>query len=221
MQVKTKRAASVRRAGNDTAARIVLAARELLMTEGYAQFSMRNVAARAGLHLANVQYDYKTREDLVTALLNDTGERYRTSYQELRAKAPTDREARFKAIVEYNLKDIATAETRRYFIQLWALLTEIDAAAGGKAFAGGKAGHLMNDLYAIDIQQLSDCIADLVPDTDAAEVRRRASILAAMIEGMVVVRGAHSRNPVELKKLMARAQGVARQIALGLVPDVN
>jgi len=211
MQVKTKRAATGRRAGNDTAARIVLAARELLMTGGYAQFSMRNVAARAGLHLANVQYYYKTREDLVKALLDDTGERYRSSYEELRAKGPADREARFKAVVEFNLKDIATAETRRYFIQLWALLTEID----------GRVGHLMNDLYAIDIQQLSDCIADLVPDADAAEVRRRASILAAMIEGMVVVRGAHSRNPAELKKLMARAQGMAMQIALGLVPDVN
>ena len=211
MQVKTKRAATSRRAGNDTAARIVLAARELLMTQGYAQFSMRNVAARAGLHLANVQYYYKTREALVKALLDDTGERYRSSYEELRARGPKDREARFKAVVEFNLKDIATSETRRYFIQLWALLTEID----------GRAGHLMNDLYAIDIQQLSDCIADLVPDTDAAEVRRRASILAAMIEGMVVVRGAHSRNPAELKKLMARAQGMAMQIALGLVPDVN
>jgi len=211
MQVKTKRAATGRRAGNDTAARVVLAARELLMTEGYAQFSMRNVAARAGLHLANVQYYYKTREDLVTALLDDTGERYRASYEELRSKAPADREARFKAIIEFNLKDIATAETRRYFIQLWALLTEID----------GRAGHLMQDLYAIDIQQLSECIADLVPDTEPAEVRRRASVLAALIEGMVVVRGAHSRNPAELKKLTARAQGMALQIALGLVPDVN
>jgi AcrR family transcriptional regulator len=211
MQVKTKRAATGRRAGNDTAARIVLAARELLMTEGYAQFSMRNVAARAGLHLANVQYYYKTREALVKALLDDTGERYRSSYEALRARGPTDRQARFRAVVEFNLEDIATSETRRYFIQLWALLTEID----------GRAGRLMNDLYAIDIQQLSDCIADLVPDTDAAEVRRRASILAAMIEGMVVVRGAHSRNPAELKKLMARAQGMAMQIALGLVPDVN
>ena len=216
MQVKTKRAARPaaqpgRRPGNDTAARIVLAARELLMTQGYAQFSMRNVAARAGLHLANVQYYYKTREDLVKALLHDTGERYRSSYEALRSTAPADREGRFKAIVEFNLEDIATTETRRYFIQLWALLTEID----------GRAGHLMQDLYAIDIQQLSDCIADLVPDTDGAEVRRRASILAAMIEGMVVVRGAHSRSPVELKKLMARARGMAMQIALGLVPDVN
>jgi AcrR family transcriptional regulator len=211
MQVKAKRARAGRRAGNDTARRIVLAARELLMREGYAQFSMRNVAARAGLHLANVQYYYKTREDLVRALLEDTGERYRATYEELRAKAPVDRLARFRAIVEFNLKDIATSETRRYFIQLWALLTEID----------GRAGHFMDDLYAIDIQQLSGCIAELVPDTEPAEARRRASLLAAMIEGMVVVRTAHSRNPTELKKLMARAQGMAMQIALGLVPDVN
>jgi AcrR family transcriptional regulator len=209
MQVKRKRGPAVRRAGNDTAARIVLAARELLMNEGYAQFSMRTVAARAGLHLANVQYYYKTREDLVRALLEDTGARYRASYDTLLAQTPVDRLARFKAIIEFNLKDIATSETRRYFIQLWALLTEID----------GRAGHLMNDLYAIDIQQLSGCIAELVPDTETAEVRRRASVLAAMIEGLVVVRGAHSRNPAELKRLMSRAHAVAMQIALGLVPE--
>jgi AcrR family transcriptional regulator len=209
MQVKRKRGPVVRRAGNDTADRIVLAGRELLMNEGYAHFSMRTVAARAGLHLANVQYYYKTREELVKALLDDTGARYRASYDELLARAPADRMARFRSIIEFNLKDIATSATRRYFIQLWALLTEID----------GRAGHLMNDLYAIDIQQLSDCIAELVPDTDPAEVRRRASVLAAMIEGLVVVRAAHSRNPAELKRLMSRAHAVAMQIALGRIPE--
>ena len=211
MQVKRSSAPTRRRATNDTAARIVLAARELLMNEGYAQFSMRNVAARTGVHLANVQYYFKTREDLVRALLDDTGARYRASYDEMQAKSPTDRVARFQQVVDFHLKDIATWETRRYFIQLWALLTEID----------GHSGSLMNDLYAIDIQQLSECINDLVPDTDAAEVRRRASVMAAMIEGMVVVRGAHTRSAAEMKRLMSRAQAVAMQIALGLIPDVN
>lgn len=211
MQVKRSRTGTRRRPTNDTAARIVLAARELLMNEGYAQFSMRNVAARAGVHLANVQYYFKTREDLVKALLDDTGARYRATYDELRSKAPTDRVARFEQVVDFHLKDIATWETRRYFIQLWALLTEID----------GHCGSLMNDLYAIDIQQLSECITDLAPDTDPGEIRRRASVLAAMIEGMVVVRGAHSRSAAELKRLMSRAQAVAMQIALGLIPEVN
>jgi AcrR family transcriptional regulator len=211
MQVKRSRGTASRRAHNETAGRIVLAARELLMNEGYAQFSMRNVAARAGVHLANVQYYFKTREDLVRALLDDTGARYRASYDELRASAPADRTARFEAVIDFHLKDVATWETRRYFIQLWALLTTIDGHSGG----------LMNDLYAIDIQQISECIAELTPDTEPAEVRRRASVLAAMIEGMVVVRGAHSRSAPELKRLMNRAHAVAMQIALGLVPDVT
>ena len=199
-----------RQKGHDTAAKIVLAARELLMEEGSAHFSMRNVAARAGVHLANVQYYFKTREDLVRALLQETGARYRASYDDLIASAPADRVGRFEAVVDFNLRDIATSETRRYFIQLWALLTTLD----------GDSGNLMSDLYAIDIQQLSDCIADLVPDTDPAEVRRRASVLAALIEGLIVVRGAHSRNAAELKRLMARVRAAAMQIALGLVPEV-
>jgi AcrR family transcriptional regulator len=180
------------------------------MNEGHAQFSMRNVASRAGVHLANVQYYFKTREDLVRALLEDTGARYRASYHELNSRVPADRMARFEAVVDFNLKDIASRETRRYFIQLWALLATLD----------GDTGSLMNELYAIDIQQLSECIADLVPQAQPAEVRRRASLLAALIEGMVVVRGAHSRSPAELKRLMARTRAAAMQIALGLVPEV-
>jgi len=211
MQVKRSRSAPTPRATNETAARIVLAARELLLSEGYTQFSMRNVAARAGVHLANVQYYFKTREDLVRALLEDTGARYRASYDDLRASAPADPVGRFRAIIGFNLEDIAAWETRRFQIQLWALLAEID----------GRASTLMNTLYGIDIEQLSEYVAEMVPEAEPAEVRRRASLIAAMIEGMVVVRTAHSRNPQELKRLMSRAQVVAMQLALGLIPDVN
>lgn len=206
----SRRGTSTSRNGQATAARIMRAARELLMNEGYAQFSMRNVASRAGVHLANVQYYFKTREDLVRALLEDTGARYRASYDELNSRAPADRVARFRAVVDFNLKDIATWETRRYFIQLWALLTTLDGDSGG----------LMNELYAIDIQQLSECIADLAPQADPREIRRRATLLAALIEGMVVVRSAHSRSPPELKRLMARTRATALQIALGVVPEL-
>jgi hypothetical protein len=36
-----------------------------------------------------------------------------------------------------------------------------------------------------------------------------------MIEGLVIVRGAHSANPAEIKRLTAQARTVAMQIALG------
>lgn len=197
------------RAGNETASRIVLAAREILMDEGYAHFSMRNVASRAGMHLNNVQYYFKTREHLVRALLQDTGSRYRASYDKLLAGAPAEPVARFNALVEFNLKDVSTWETRRFFIQLWALLITLD----------DRSGSLLDDLYAIDIDQLSGFIAELAPGTAPAEIRRRASVLAAMIEGMVVVRGAHSPNAAEMKRLLARARAVGMQIALGRIPD--
>jgi AcrR family transcriptional regulator len=207
--VKKRRSAPKRREGNKTASRIVLAAREILMDEGYAHFSMRNVASRAGMHLNNVQYYFKTREHLVRALLEDTGSRYRASYDKLLAVAPAEPAVRFNALIEFSLQDISTWETRRFFIQLWALLITLD----------DRSGSLLDDLYAIDIEQLSGFIAELVPGTAPAEIRRRASVLAAMIEGMVVVRGAHTRNAPEMKRLMARAHAVAMQIALGRIPE--
>jgi len=42
-----------------------------------------------------------------------------------------------------------------------------------------------------------------------------------MIEGLVLVRGAHSRKASELKQLMARARALGMQIALGLGGDIN
>lgn len=208
MQVKTSGGIGSSRPGKRTSQRVIEAARELLMKEGYAQFSMRNVAAHAGLHLANVQYYFPTRDELVRAILADTGARYRAEYERLRAVAPANRVARFKAVIEFNLRDIATPQTRKFFIQLWALLSTLD----------GDCGDLLKELYRIDIQQLSECIADLVPDAESAEVRRRATLLAAMIEGLVVVRDAHTGNPAEMKRLMARAHTMGMQIARGIQP---
>jgi len=206
-----RRTASRRRSGRDTAQRILDSARELLMRAGDAQFSMRNVAAQAGLHLANVQYYYPTRDALMRAILADTGARYRAAYERLRATHSGDRVQRFRAVVDFNLRDIADRRTRRFFIQLWALLNTLD----------GETGSLHNELYEIDIAQLSECIAELAPQASAAEVRRRATLLAAMIEGLVLVRGAHSRKASELKQLIARARALGMQIALGLAGDIN
>ena len=206
-----RRSASRRRSGRDTAQRILDSARELLMRAGDAQFSMRNVAAQAGLHLANVQYYYPTRDALMRAILADTGARYRAAYERLRAMHSGDRVQRFRAVVDFNLQDIADRRTRRFFIQLWALLNTLD----------GETGSLHNELYEIDIAQLSECIGELAPQAGAADVRRRATLLAAMIEGLVLVRGAHSRKASELKHLMAQARALGMQIALGLAGDIN
>jgi AcrR family transcriptional regulator len=193
------------RIGKQTAQRIIDAARDLLVDEGCDQFSMRNIAARAAMRLSNVQYYFPTRDDLVRALFRDADSRYRSAYAEVLESADNDRVARFEAVIEFNLRDIAQAQTRRFFLQFWALLNRLDT----------RSDSLLNDLYAIDIQQLCERITELAPRTGAAEVRRRATLLAALIEGLMVVRGAHSANAAEMRRLAAAAKGLALKIALG------
>jgi AcrR family transcriptional regulator len=107
----------------ETPRRIVHVARTVLMSRGYAQFSMRNVAAAAGMRLANVQYYFPTRNDLVHALMRDTQERYAAAYGECLIKAPPDRRERFKAFMDFSLADVANPDTRRFITQMWRCST--------------------------------------------------------------------------------------------------
>jgi AcrR family transcriptional regulator len=193
------------KADKDTTRSIVAAARRLLIDKGYAEFSMRGVASEAKLSMSNLQAYFSTRDDLVLALFRDADARYRLAYAEVLANAPSNRLRRFEAVLEFSFLDIAQPETRRFFIQLWALLSRMD----------GESGTLLNDLYQIDLQFLSERIGELVPEIGTGEVRRRATLLAALIEGLMVVRGAHTTSAAEMKRLASAAKRVGLAIAQG------
>lgn len=191
--------------GERTRRRILDAARRLLTARGHVQFSMRNVAATARLHLANVQYYFPRREILVRELLHETGERYRASYQRLLARAGADPRMRLEAVLAFSLRDIADAATRRYFTQLWALLDRLD----------GGTGTLLDELYRTDLEQIAERVSELFPALDAREVRLRATTLAALIEGAMLVRGAHASGARAQARLRSRLYATALGIATG------
>ncbi len=206
-------------------ARILEVTREILTNPEAGELSMRNVASRAGLHLANVQYYFKTRDDLVHALIKDTGEQYQQAYEELLTHTADDPVERFRAIVRFNLEDGFKAETRALFIEFWALMNELDE----------HSGRLLGELYAINIRQLGEALSAVYPLEPPEEISRRTTLIAALTEGLMVVRGAHSTRTLEGKKLIDRAfetamtiaQGTdqdfrqAAQIALGLPPGLD
>lgn len=175
------------------------------MRRGYAQFSMRNVAAQAGLHLANVQYYFPRRNDLVHALLLDTSERYRAAYAACLADAPADPLERFKIILRWNLEDITNPATRQFFLQLWALLSALDR----------HSGRLLDELYDFDIVQLGESVAAMTPGLAAREIRERATLLAAMIEGLMVVRGSRSAREPDMARIIDRAFKTLLEIGRG------
>ncbi|PLW83621.1 hypothetical protein CWI75_04530 [Kineobactrum sediminis] len=201
-----RRGTAQRRAGKETAARIVQAAQEVLSEKGHTRFSMRNVAEQAGVSLANVQYYFPRQEDLVKAIFDDLGSRYRSAYTEcLKAAGPSAQE-RFEAVLRFNLGDITDARTKRFFLQLWALLSNFEEACG----------ELLEQLYAVDIEQLNEHISALDPTADAREITTRSTLLAAMIEGLMVVLGNRSPDSPETRALLERAHQQGLAIARGV-----
>jgi AcrR family transcriptional regulator len=172
--------------GRATVSRILEVTREILTNPEAGELSMRNVASRAGLHLANVQYYFKTRDDLVHALIKDTGQQYQQAYEELLTHTPDNPVERFRAIVRFNLEDGFKAETRALFIEFWALMKALSA---------------------------------IYPLEPPEEISRRTTLIAALTEGLMVVRGAHSARTQEGKKLIDRAFQTAMTIAQGADQD--
>lgn len=196
---------AIRRAGKVTAAKILVAAKEVLEQEDISRFTMRNVAERAEISLANVQYYYKTRGDLIEALFGELEKIYQQAYDyHLRAVGTSPAE-RFKAVLNFNFNEITSSKTRRFFVQLWAVVGSLDD------FSGAKFGQL----YAIDIAQLSFHISALVPDESQEEVTRRATLLAAVIEGLMIVGGEQNRSSTWTRSLLKSAEALAFRIALG------
>ena len=200
------RAGTARRpGGRRTAARILRAAHELLMTGDHAAFSMRSVAERAGMRLGNLQYYYPRREDLVRALLEYVGEVYNQRYEALLAAAPNDPVARFEAVIRWNFADVGSCETRHFFIQLWALLSETD----------NYSGELLAQLYQPQLARLQRLVLELSPGLDPAEAQLRAEIIAAMIEGFTVQAPASSQLAQRLEPLRELTVKTALQVARG------
>ena len=54
---------------NDTAARIIEAARACLLADGYAAMSTRKVADQAGVPLSQIHYHFGSKDDLILGLL--------------------------------------------------------------------------------------------------------------------------------------------------------
>ncbi len=177
--IAVREGTATRRAGHNTAEKILKAARELLTQEGYARFSMRNVAKAASLHLANLQYYYPRRDDLVHALLADTGDYYQQQYQKLLACKPDDPEQRFVQILKFQIEDAFDSQTRNFFVQMWALLNTLDR----------NSGQLLTELYEYDVGPLANAISAMHPTLSKAVCRHRATLVAGMVEGLMIVRG--------------------------------
>ncbi len=156
---------------------ILEACRTVLIDKGYTQFSLRNIAKEAGIHLSNLQYYFRTKEDLLNALISYNAEKYFENYNQLFESLPQTPYPKFVAVLDYLLEDIKDPLTRRFFIQFWALLDASDE----------HSGKLLNEMYAPQIAHLNEHLNDLNPDLSSGVRQQRAAIITSMIDGMMLM----------------------------------
>ncbi len=195
-----RRGTATRKSGKRTAGNIVEAAIDLLGSEARGAFTLRAVAQQAGVSLANLQYYYPSRDELLHAMFAEFGRRYVAAYESILAGTQGSARERFGAVIRWNLEDISQRSTRQTFVRLWELLGSLD----------DYTGRLWGELYEVDIGQFVGLIRAMHPEVPAAEIHLRATFLAAMIEGLMVVQGEPGRRVRKLgDRMVAQAFAIA------------
>lgn len=107
--------------GHETRELILRTALTILIEEGYRAMSMRRVAAACDLKFGNLTYHYRSREDLVRAMMDAVIRSYEIEFEDIMHMPGVPPEERLRRMCMLILDDIRSKKTTRFFPELWAL----------------------------------------------------------------------------------------------------
>lgn len=150
----------------------------VLIEEGYGLFTMRRIAEAADMRLSNLQYYFKTKEDLLNALLQRTVDHYHAALSRIARNRAGTPKAQFQRMIEYLLKDQVDKTSCIIFWELWAMAGRDESI-----------GAIMNAYYDAYLEELTQAIRAVTPDMPKRRAQRHAGVIAALIEGASLFRG--------------------------------
>lgn len=183
--------------GRQTLLKILSAARDVFIENGYGEFNLKRVSERCGLARGNVTYYFPSRDDLLQALLRAVISGYTWDFDHIMADEEISAEGKFVAIVRLIIEDLGTRETSIFFPELWAL-----------ANRSGYAAMEMEQLYSDARRYLVDLIAEINPDLGPDGQQAVALFCSAALEGQTPFVGhgrTHSRRLPQIANIAANA----------------
>ena len=164
--------------GHDTREMILRTALAILLDQGWPAMSMRRVAMACGLKFGNLTYHFRTRDDLVRALLDAVIAAYEREFAETVFEAGLTGEQRLERYCRVVLEDIPTRKTTHLFPELWA-------RANHEPFVHDR----MQELYARARAPLDPIIAEMRPDLSAQDRQTLALFISFSMEGSTMFAG--------------------------------
>ena len=190
-------AKSLTRKGQEARERILVEARDVLVKQGLDHLVMRDIAASCGMKLGNLQYYFKSREDLLFAVIERESEGDIQEIEGLLAKGAAPREV-LRGVVERLLARWLKEDGAAVYVTL--NLYQLHR----QSFQD-----LYQTIYSNHYKALEAVIKQTKPELSASERRMRVQLLTALTDGALaqVVSGPET-------KFLRRVTEQAIEIAL-------
>lgn len=194
---------NLRAQGVRTRNAIIDVARGLMLEGGSLEFTLREVALRAGISISNLQYYFPTRLAVLRAVVEPVIEGYLV---ELRKAIDADGPPRLKidALVERALKDARSAERTAlwwHFVSLAAIDPE--------------CSQLLDEWYEEATPGIAKFVQAMDPDCKPADSLHRAMLLIALADGISFQLGAGRRKRGYTRGFDAKFRSAIESILLG------
>jgi AcrR family transcriptional regulator len=162
--------------GLQRAEEILMAARDILVAEGYAGLTLRGIATRVNVSLSNVQHYYKGLDALMEALLVYLMDGYQRQIELLlQSMAGNSQRERLLAVMDLLLSEGRKAEVCGVFVEAWALGQRLPFAA-----------QVMEQIQERERKELYKLMYGLNPAISVKECKHRAALSVMLIHGLMV-----------------------------------
>ena len=161
---------------------IIEVARRVLLEGGALEFSLREVATRAGISVSNLQYYFPTRMAVLRAVVEPVIDTYLGEMHRAVGSALPPEE-RIAALAEQSLREIRNAEASA----LWWHFVSF-------AVIDDECSRLLDDWYETLTREVAKLIRAAYPGYSMADCLHRATLLIAMTDGLNYQLGAGRRT---------------------------
>lgn len=154
---------------------ILAAATEVFHDEGYAGFTTRKVATKAGLALSNLQYYFPDKDELLSIVIKNFLQSFLDQYLGIANRSGATAQRRCAALIEQIFVDINKPNVEKFLFETWAF-----------AQHESYASVLVEGAYAAYRNIFAGLLSEINPTLSADECMARALVLTAQAEGMMI-----------------------------------
>jgi AcrR family transcriptional regulator len=203
-QGEAGRSASQTTASRITTGLIIESAQAVLATKGYAGFTTRAVAEAAGISQGNLAYHFKTKQDLLRAVVAHLIDYYSDRLRELLQELDIEKSNGMDQLFRYLWNDTTSENVVRVFRELWAI-----------ALHDAVVKDAIDDFYDSVMEDVLEALRSVYPDASIASLRESVHLLAIISEGTSVLYGTRSDRAVSEERMIKIASQVLGAVARG------